>query len=105
MALTTDRSETVQDRIRRDPGIRKYVLIGCVEHLILGEVEVARSRLRGYVTGVVGFEGLGAMIGESPQRLEQRLGAEGELQAGKPVRDSRPAGAARRRASRDGCLP
>ena len=82
MVLTTDYSETVQDRIRRDPGIRKYVLMGCAEHLILGEVVVARSRLRDYVIGAVGFERLGAMTGEPPQRLEQRFGPEGEPRAG-----------------------
>ena len=82
MALTTDHSETLQDRIRRDPAIRKHVLMGCVEHLILGEDTAAGSRLRDYVVGAVGFERLGAMTGESPQRLEQRFGAEGELRAG-----------------------
>ena len=82
MALTADQSETVQDRIRRDPAIRRFVLMGCVEHLILGEAVVARSRLRDYVIGAVGFERLGAMTGEPPQRLEQMFGSEGEPRVG-----------------------
>ncbi|MYK74865.1 MAG: hypothetical protein F4017_09795 [Acidimicrobiaceae bacterium] len=48
----------------------------------MGEDVAARIRLRDYVIGAVGFERLGAMTGESLQRLEQRFGAEGELRAG-----------------------
>jgi len=82
MVLTVDHHETVQDRSRRAPASRRFVLMGCVEHLILGEAVVARSRLRDYVIGAVGFERLGAMTGEPPQRLEQMFGSEGEPRAG-----------------------
>ncbi|MCY4068972.1 MAG: hypothetical protein OXE79_07705 [Acidimicrobiaceae bacterium] len=80
--LTVDYHEGVQDRIRRERKSRKYVLKGCVEHLILGEVEIARFRLRDYVIGAVGFERFGAMAGESPQRLEQVFATEGALRTG-----------------------
>ncbi len=79
---TVDYHEGVQDRIRRDRKIRKYVLKGCVEHLILGEVEIARFRLHTYIIGAVGFERLGAMTGESPQHLEQVFNTEGGLTTG-----------------------
>ncbi|MCY4068976.1 MAG: hypothetical protein OXE79_07725 [Acidimicrobiaceae bacterium] len=80
--LTGDYHEIIQKRIRRDRKIRKHILNGCVEHLILGEVEIARGSLRDYVIGAVGFERLGALAGESPQRLEQQFETEGGLRTG-----------------------
>ena len=80
--LTLDYHEGVQERIRRDRKSRKHVLIGCVEHLILGEIGLARIRMRDYIIGAVGFERLGAMTGESPQCLEHLFGDEGGPRAG-----------------------
>jgi len=80
--LTCDYHEMFQERIRCDRKIRKHILIGCVENLVLGEVEIPRRRLHTYIIGAVGFERLGAMTGESPQHLEQMFNTEGGLTTG-----------------------
>ncbi len=80
--LTVEYHECAQEHIRRDRKYRKYVLKGCVELLILGEVEITRFRLRDYIIGAVGFESLGAMTGESPQHLEQVFNTKGGLTTG-----------------------
>ncbi len=80
--LTGDVDEIFQEMIRRDRKIRKHFLLGCVESLILGEVEIAKYCLLDYIIGVVGFDGLGAMTGESPQHLEQVFNTKGGLTTG-----------------------
>ena len=82
MALTSDYHETVQDRIRCDPEFREYLLNGGVERLLAGEIAVARIILRDYIIATVGFDRLGAVMGESPESLERMLGPEGDLSAG-----------------------
>ncbi len=82
MTLTRDYHEAVQERVGCDPARRQVLLAGVVARLIAGEVGVACVKMRDYVSGTVGFEGLGEITGESSQHLEQVLGAEGVLSAG-----------------------
>ncbi len=80
--LTVDYDEISQNLIRRNRKIRKHILNSCVEHLILGEVTIARFSLRDYIISTVGFERLGALTGESSQHLEQAFNTEGGLTTG-----------------------
>ncbi len=78
MALTRDHKETVHARARRDPEFRGYLLTGGFEHLLAGEVGVAKMSLRDYIIVTVGFEKLGVMTGRSAGSVTHMFGPEGD---------------------------
>ena len=82
MALTVDHKETVHARVRRDPEFRRHLLNGGVEHLLAGEVGVAKIILSYYINPTIGFEELGARTGRPPESLLRMLGPEGDPRAG-----------------------
>lgn len=82
MALTRDFSETVQARARRDPGFRECLLKEGIMCLLAGEGVEARIILRDYIISDVGFEQLGAITGNAPEKLTRMLDPEGALHAG-----------------------
>ncbi len=81
MALTLDHKETVHARARRDPEFRGYLLTGGLEHLLAGEVGVAKRSLRDYVIVTVGFEKLGVMTGRSAESVTHMFGPDGDSRA------------------------
>ena len=82
MTLTRNYHEAVKERIGCELAHRQVLLAGVVARLIAGEVGVARVKMRDYVIGTVGFERLGEITGDLPQRLEQMFSAEGDLSTG-----------------------
>lgn len=82
MPLTCDWRETFRLRARRDPEYRAVLLVGGVECLLAGELELAKRDFRSCIAGVGGFEALGEMTGKSPERLAEMFSREGELPAG-----------------------
>ncbi|MCY4424179.1 MAG: hypothetical protein OXC06_14055 [Acidimicrobiaceae bacterium] len=81
MVLTVDHKETVHARVRRDPEFRRHLLNGVVEHLLAGEVAVAKILLNYYVDPTIGFEELGIRTGRSPESLLHMFGPEGDPRA------------------------
>ena len=81
MALTRDHKETVHARAGRDPEFRRYLLTGGFEHLLAGEVGVAKMSLRDYIIVTVGFENLGVMTGRSLASVTHMFGPEGDPRA------------------------
>ena len=81
MELTHDFRETVQDRARRDPEFRGYLLTGGLESLLTGEVRVAKITLSDYIIASVGFEQLGVMTGRSAESVTHMFGPEGDPRA------------------------
>lgn len=82
MALTRDHKETVHARARRDPEFRGHLLTGGFEHLLAGEVGVAKRSLRDYIIVTVGFEKLGVMTGRSAEIVTHMFGPDGDPRAG-----------------------
>ncbi len=81
MELTHDFRETVQDRARRDPEFRGYLLTGGLESLLTGEVRVAKVTLSDYIIASVGFEKLSVMTGSSAESVMHMFGPEGDPRA------------------------
>ena len=81
MPLTCDWKETFRLRARRDPEYRAVLLVGGVECLLAGELELAKRDFLSCIAGVGGFEALGEMTGKSPERLAEMFSREGELPA------------------------
>ena len=81
MALTRDHKETVHARARRDPEFRGYLLTGGFEHLLAGDVGVAKMSLRDYIIVTVGFEKLGVMTGRPAESVTHMFGPEGDPRA------------------------
>ena len=81
MPLTVDHKETVHARVRRDPEFRRLLLTGGVEHLLAGEVAVAKILLSDYINPTIGFEELGIRTGRPPESLLQMFGPEGDPRA------------------------
>jgi hypothetical protein len=46
MALTRDFRETIQERMKRDPGFRKALLREAIENFLSGDAETGRIILR-----------------------------------------------------------
>ena len=82
MGLTVDHKDTVHARVRRDPEFRRHLLDGGVEHLLAGEVGVAKILLSYCISPTIGFEELGARTGRPPESLVQMFGPEGDPSAG-----------------------
>ena len=75
--LTRSYKETVIARIQRDPTFRELMLKGSVEFLFGDEPEVGKILLCDYINGTIGFDELGKLTGESPERLMQMFGPDG----------------------------
>jgi hypothetical protein len=57
MALTRDFRETIQSRVKRDPGFRTAPIREGIENLLAGDVETGRIILRDFINARVGFGG------------------------------------------------
>ncbi len=81
MVLTRDFKETIQARVRRDPGFRAELLKEGVQCLLSGDVETGKTVLRDYINATVGFDELGAVTDKSPKSLMRMFGPGGNPQA------------------------
>ena len=81
MVLTVAHEETVHARVRRDPEFRRHLLNGVVEHLLAGDVAVAKILLNHYINPTIGFEELGTRTSRAPASLLEMFGPEGDQRA------------------------
>ena len=81
MALTRDFKETIQARVRRDPGFRKALLREGIENFLSGDVETGKIILRDFINATVGFTKLGDVTHRPAKSLMRMLGPGGNPQA------------------------
>lgn len=58
MALTRELKETLHARLRADRKYRKELLREGVECLLVGDFDIGKAILRGYINATIGFEAL-----------------------------------------------
>ena len=80
MALTRSFRETIKEQLVSKRFRREFLREG-VENMIAGDMETAKSVLREYINGTVGFVALGEALGKSPKSLMRMLSAQGNPQA------------------------
>jgi hypothetical protein len=81
MALTRDFKETIQARVKRDPGFRKALLREGIENFLSGDVETGKIILRDFINATVGFTKLSGVTHRSAKSLMRMLGPRGNPQA------------------------
>ena len=72
---------TLHARIKRSPSFRMELLKVMVECLLEGDVGTGRAMLQEYIDATIGFEALGKLTSESPDRLMQMFTSEDRLDA------------------------
>lgn len=77
MTLTRDSSETVKERVRRDPEFARALFDEALSLFVNGEPEVARIVLRDLVNATVGFEELAVETKKPSKSLHRMLSASG----------------------------
>ena len=78
--LTRDFRETVMEELR-DKKFRRAFLGEAISDMIAGNLDSAKSVLREYVNGTIGFIKAGEDLGRSPKSLMRMLSEEGNPQA------------------------
>lgn len=81
MALTRSFRETIQEELTTDKEFRRAFLCEAVRTMVAGDLETAKSVLREYINGTVGFIKLGAVLDRSPKSLMRMLSPAGNPQA------------------------
>jgi len=81
MPLTRDFKETIQARVKRDPGFRKALLREGIENFLSGDVETGKIILRDFINATVGFAKLSVVTHHSAKSLMRMLGPSGNPQA------------------------
>ena len=77
MVMTRDSSQTVVDRVKRDPAVAKALLDEAVTLFLNGEPDTARIVLRDLVNATVGFERLATATGKPAKSLHRMLSTRG----------------------------
>ncbi|WP_298259474.1 transcriptional regulator [Bradyrhizobium sp.] len=77
MPLTKSFRETVRARARRDAKFRRALLGEAIQALLDSNLEDGRAALRSCINATVGFEKLGATLGQSPKSLMRMFGPTG----------------------------
>ena len=80
MPLTRDFRETIKEQLA-DKDFRREFLREAVGNMVSGDLETAKSVLREYVNGTVGFIALGEALERSPKSLMRMLSPSGNPQA------------------------
>jgi 2,4-dienoyl-CoA reductase-like NADH-dependent reductase (Old Yellow Enzyme family) len=80
MALTRSFRETITEQLAK-PEFRREFLREAVGNMVAGDLDTAKSVLREYINGTVGFVALGRALSKSPKSLMRMLSAEGNPQA------------------------
>ncbi len=77
MDLNRESTDTVVERVRRDPAFAKALLDEAVTLFLNGEPDTARLVLRDLVNATVGFERLSAATGKPAKSLHRMLSTNG----------------------------
>jgi len=80
MALTRSFRETVMEELR-DKEFRRAFLAEAISDMLAGDLDSAKTVLREYVNGTVGFVRLGRTLRRSPKSLMRMLSQDGNPQA------------------------
>ena len=80
MTLTRSFRETITEQLA-DADFRREFLREAVANMVAGDLDTAKSVLREYINGTVGFVALGRALSKSPKSLMRMLSAEGNPQA------------------------
>jgi hypothetical protein len=80
MALTRSFRETIKEQLT-DADFRREFLREAVGNMVAGDLETAKSVLREYINGTLGFIALGQALSKSPKSLMRMLSPEGNPQA------------------------
>jgi hypothetical protein len=80
MPLTRSFRETIKEQLA-GAEFRREFLREAVSTMIAGDLELAKSILREYINGTLGFIALGAALGKSPKSLMRMLSPTGNPQA------------------------
>jgi hypothetical protein len=80
MALTRSFRETIKEQLA-DAEFRREFLREAVGNMVAGDLDTAKSVLREYINGTLGFVALGKALSKSPKSLMRMLSAEGNPQA------------------------
>ncbi|VEP11998.1 conserved hypothetical protein [Hyella patelloides LEGE 07179] len=77
MTITRDITETVNERLKKDPEFAKALLDEAASLLLNGEPETARLILRDLVNATIGFEQLAQQTSLPSKSLHRMLSAKG----------------------------
>lgn len=80
MALTRSFRETIREQLA-DAEFRREFLREAVGNMVSGDLETAKSVLREYINGTLGFVALGQALAKSPKSLMRMLSPDGNPQA------------------------
>lgn len=80
MPPTRSFRETIKEQLT-DGKFRREFLRETVSSMISGDLETAKSALREYVNGTIGFVALGEAVSKSPKSLMRMLSPSGNPQA------------------------
>ena len=80
MPLTRSFKETIKEQLA-DEDFRWEFLREAVNNMVTGDLETAKSVLREYINGTVGFIALGQALSKSPKSLMRMLSPEGNPHA------------------------
>jgi hypothetical protein len=80
MALTRSVRETIKEQMAAAE-FRREFLREAVSNMVAGDLETAKSVLREYINGTLGFVALGEALSKSPKSLMRMLSPEGNPQA------------------------
>lgn len=81
MPLTRDFKETIQARVRRDPGFREALFREGIECFLSGDLETGKIILRDFINATMGFAKLSHATRRSPKSLMRMLSAKGNPRA------------------------
>jgi len=80
MTLTRSFRETIKEQLM-DGDLRREFLREAVGNMVAGDLETAKSVLREYINGTLGFIALGEALSKSPKSLMRMLSPVGNPQA------------------------
>jgi len=80
MPLTRSFRETIKEQLA-DAEFRREFLREAVSNMVAGDLETAKSILREYINGTLGFIALGTALGKSPKSLMRMVSPTGNPQA------------------------
>ncbi|MFP5235984.1 MAG: DNA-binding protein [Acidobacteriota bacterium] len=80
MALTRSFRQTVMEELR-DKKFRRAFLREAINDMLAGDLDSAKTVLREYINGTIGFIELGKALDRSPKSLMRMLSQDGNPQA------------------------
>jgi DNA-binding phage protein len=81
MPLTRKFKDTVQARMRSEPGFAKGMFVEGVNSFLQNEIDVGKDILRDYINATIGFEKLAKKVDLPPKSLMRMFGPNGNPQA------------------------